>query len=237
MGAACGKNKAKEPKRADPKVVEENARKEAEEKAAAEAAAREAEERAKAEAKAAAEAAAKAQEEEERAKAEAAAAAAAAAAAEEQARLEQEQKEREEEARRQQEEEQRRLAAAEAERRAAEEAAAAQKDLDADQPSEPVETREAEPEEPLKQAAAGEDVASEATMETSRQMRKVSEPEYGAAHGARKARTVTPCDMTAVDETSLYVSKRCGCHLGPEHDENSCLICQSIDLSDAPLLN
>ncbi|KAL8431294.1 hypothetical protein ACSSS7_005379 [Eimeria intestinalis] len=253
MGAACGKNKAKQPsKRADPRELEETTRKEAEEKAAAEAAAREAEQRAKAEAEAAAAAAAKAREEEERAKAEAAAAAAAAtaAAAAEQAREEQaraaEQAEAEA-ARHQQEEEERK--AAEAERLAAEEesrkqadkeAALAQQELEEKTPrtAEPVEVREPEPEYPEKEKQIpAEDVASEATMETSRQLRKVSEPEYGAAHTGRKARTVTPCDMTALDETSMYVSKRCGCHLGAEHDENACLICQSIDLSDAPLLN
>ncbi|KAL8270559.1 hypothetical protein Esti_005530 [Eimeria stiedai] len=248
MGAACGKNKAKQPtKRADPRDLEETARKEAEEKAAAEAAAREAEQRAKAEAEVAAAAAAKAREEEERAKAEAAAAAAAAtaAAAAEQARAA-ELEEAEKAARRQQEEEERK--AAEAQRLALEEsvkqsdqgAAPAPHELEEKTPrtAESVEVREPEPEFVEKEKhLPAEDVASEATMETSRQMRKVSEPEYGAAHTGRKARTVTPCDMTALDETSMYVSKRCGCHLGAEHDENACLICQSIDLSDTPLLN
>ncbi|OEH75623.1 caldesmon [Cyclospora cayetanensis] len=225
MGGACTKNKAKQPKRADPKELEERARREAEEKAAAEAAAREADERARAEAAAAEAAAARAREERERAEAEAAAAALAA----EQAR-------QEEEARRQREEE---------ERRAAEEELRAQQQMQAaEQKESEAEGLEKQPQEGHPELEFGgkevvaEDVASEATMETARPMHKMAEePQYGAAHGGRKARTVTPCDMTAVDETSKYLSKRCGCDIGDGHDENNCPICQSIDLSDAPLLN
>lgn len=244
MGAACGKNKAKQPKRADPRELEEKARKEAEEKAAAEAAAREADERAKAEAEAAEASAAKAREDEQRAKAEADAAAAAAAAEAEAA--EKARRAQEEEARRQKEEEDRK--AAEAQRGAQEQApkpAAAepkeQRQPEEAAPAPAVEAAEPQEQEPeyaeKEKQMPPEDTTSEATMETSRPPRKVSEPQYGAPKGGRKARTVTPCDMTAVDETSMYVSKRCGCDIGGEHDENSCPICQSIDLSDAPLLN
>ncbi|KAF8821576.1 GAP45 [Cardiosporidium cionae] len=61
-----------------------------------------------------------------------------------------------------------------------------------------------------------------------------------ASHGGvamYSGRSVTPCDMTAVDQIAKYVSSQCGCDLGEVHDENNCQICRNMDLSDAPLLN
>ncbi|AFZ79400.1 hypothetical protein BEWA_022480 [Theileria equi strain WA] len=48
--------------------------------------------------------------------------------------------------------------------------------------------------------------------------------------------TFTPFSMRRTDEIAKYLISKCGCALSDTHNNTNCVICQSVDLSDAPLI-
>ncbi|XP_952219.1 uncharacterized protein TA13510 [Theileria annulata] len=48
--------------------------------------------------------------------------------------------------------------------------------------------------------------------------------------------TFTPFDMKKTDELASFLVSRCGLGLQKDHNPQNCKICQTVDLSDAPLI-
>lgn len=54
--------------------------------------------------------------------------------------------------------------------------------------------------------------------------------------GAVSRPIFTPFSMRRTDEIAKYLITKCGCALSDSHNNTNCVICQSVDLSDAPLI-
>lgn len=49
-------------------------------------------------------------------------------------------------------------------------------------------------------------------------------------------RSFTPFDMKKTDELAQFIVTQCGLGLSSDHNPLTCKICQTVDLSDAPLI-